>query len=227
MSRNVSRLEMRTRARELSDTVGDTTFADSQFNALINLHLSETYDALVDAGPADYFASTTQITTEEGTIQYALEADFRSLVSVYVRESADERRQLFPMGHGGRSQMQAPTGEWTVDVEYIASAPTLDDDGSTFDGVSGWEDLIVNLVARDIMKERQAIRPDVLADIARLESRIQKRSRNRDRSGKQVMDLDEATHSPYPWGWSGASRLGCYRLRAGNLELYEGLWVLP
>ena len=78
------------------------------------------------------------------------------------------------------------------------------------------------------MKKRDAVRGDVLADLARLEGRIAAHGRRRNRFGnKFVYDMDEAGSAPYPYGWTGNSRLSCYRLRAGNLELYEGLWVLP
>jgi hypothetical protein len=59
-------------------------------------------------------------------------------------------------------------------------------------------------------------------NVARLEARITSRSKSRDRSGKRVTDMDEAGRGPY-WGWGGNSLLACYRLRAGNIELYENI----
>jgi hypothetical protein len=227
MARNVSLLELRTWARQLSDTEGDPNVTDAELTALANRHVADVYDRLVDSGPPDYFAATTQIVTTPGLIEYALGVDFRSLVNVYVRESPDERRQLLPMGQAARGLVRAPTGIWTVDVEFIPTPPKLEDDGDTFDGVSGWEELIVHLMARDVAKKRDAVRPDLFESIARLEARIASRARSRDRGGKWVTDLDETGASPYPWGWTGGSLLGCYRLRADNLELFQGSWSLP
>ncbi|MGL4444256.1 MAG: hypothetical protein ACRCU1_11560 [Alsobacter sp.] len=195
---------------------------------MVNRHMTEVYDRLVDAGPADYYAATTTITTTSGIIPYPLEVDFRNLVYVYVRESTDERRPLRDMPNGARGRYKAPTGSWTLDVEYIPVAPTLDDDADTFDGVSGWEELIVNLVARDVMTKRQDDPSVPMSNIMRLESRITQRSRSRDKGApKRVTDLDEVQATPFPNGWTGSSRLACYRLRAGNLELFEPLWGLP
>lgn len=230
MARDVSLLELRTWARELSDTENDPNVSDDELTALANRHLTEVYDRLVDAGPADYYAATAQVTTTNGIIPYPLEVDFRNLVSVFVRETADERRPLQPMPSGARGRYQAPTGVWTLDIEYIPVPAELEDDGDTFDGVSGWEELIVNLMARDVMTKRQDdMGAIVLANIARLEARITSRSRARDRNGKQVTDTDDmmSLDYPYPFGWTGTSRLSCYRLRAGNLELYESRWGLP
>lgn len=228
MARNVSLLELRTGARRLSDTVNDRNVSDDWLTSLANLHLCDVYDRLVDAGPADYYAATAQITTSNGIIEYPLEVNFRNLLNVYVRESSDERRPIFPMPEGARGRFKAPTGEWTLDVEYIPAPPTLEDDGDTFDGVSGWEELIMNLMARDVMTGRESDMSPVLATIARLDARIASRARSRDKGQpKYVTDLDDAQWAPFPYGWAGSSRIACYRLRAGNLELYESLWGRP
>jgi hypothetical protein len=93
--------------------------------------------------------------------------------------------------------------------------------------VSGWEELIVNLMAKDVMTKRESDPSIVMSNIARLEARITARSRSRDKGQpKRIVDLDDASTSPFTWGGSG-SRLACYRLRAGNIEIFESLWGLP
>lgn len=228
MPRNVSLLDLRTWARELSDTENDRNVTDTELDALANRHLTEVYDRLVDAGPPDYYASSAQITTSSGIAEYSLEATFRNLIGVYVRESADERRQLWPMPNGGRGNHKAPTGAYTVDVEFIPVPGALEDDADTFDGISGWEELVVNLIAKDVMTKREADPSIVLANIGRLEARINSRARSRDKGApKRITDLDDASVAPFPFGYSSNSRLSCYRLRAGYIELYEPLWGLP
>lgn len=228
MARNVSLLELRTWARQLADVENDPNITDTELTALANRHLCEVYDRLVDAGPPDYYAATTQITTTSGFVEYPLQVDFRNLVAVYVRETNDLRRAVMPMPSGARANYQAPTGSWTLDVEYIPVPPPLTDDGDTFDGVSGWEELIANFMAKDVMIKREADPSAVLNNIARLEARITARARNRDRGNpKRVTDLDEVYDRPYgaAWGWGGGvSRLACYRLRGDNLELFESVW---
>lgn len=228
MARNVSLLELRTWARQISDTENDPEITDTELTALANRHLTEVYDRLVDAGPPEYYASVTQVTTKSGIIQYPLEADFRNLLNVYVRESTDERRQLHPLPAMARNRVKAPTEVWTLDVEYVATPTPLEADGDTFDGVSGWEELIVNLMARSVLKKQQRSTADVIGDIQRLEQRMVSRARQRDRGQpKRTTDMDDAMVTPFPWGWTGQTRLVAYRLFGGNLELYETLWGLP
>lgn len=226
MSDNVSLLQLRTWAQQLSDTENDPNISPAEWNALANRHSSELWDRLIDAGPPDYAASTTQITTSADVIPYALPADFRNLVEVYVREdSAGKVRRLMPMPEGTRANYKAPTAVYSLDVEYIQTAPVLQSDGDTFDGVSGWAELVANMMARDAMVKRESDPSVVMNNIARLEARITARSRKRDRSPKRTVDLDEVewSRSPWPYAWNvvSPSRLACYRLRAGNLELYE------
>lgn len=229
MARNVTLLQLRTWARQLADIESDPNVLDAELTALANRHLPEVYDRLVDAGPADYYAATTQITTTAGMTTYSIPADFRNLVAVYVRSSgsAPDLRPIFPMPEGSRGRFKAPTRVETLDVEYIPAAPTLVSDSDTFDGVSGFEELIANLMARDVMVKRESDPSVVMSNIARMEARIVARARSRDRAPKYVTDLDDAVDLPYPWGWNGTSGLACYRLRGNNLELYESIWVAP
>ncbi len=222
MPREVSLGELKAWARQLSDTENDPNITELELNALANRHIPEVFDRLVDAGPADYHAATTTITTTPGFAEYPLTAEFRNLVNVFVVGTTIERRLLRPMPEGARGRFRTPTGTETVIVEFIPVPTVLEDDGDTFDGVSGFEELIVNLMARDVMAKRESDPSVVMANIARMEHRIVSRSRARDRGGKQVTDLDDAVCSPL--AWSMTSRLACYRLRAGNLELYESLW---
>lgn len=231
MPANVTLLELRTWARQLSATQNNPNITDAELNALANRHRFELTDRLADAGPPDYEASTTQITTSSGVIPYALPANFRNLVEVYVREdSAGKVRRLLPMPQGTRANFKAPTGAYTLDVEYMPVPDALEDDGDTVDGVSGWAELIANLMARDVMIKRESDPSVVLNNIAKLEARITSRSRKRDRGPKRTVDLDDISCERVPWPYGRAlssSRLSCYRLRAGNLELYEPSEAIP
>ena len=227
MARTVTLANMRTWARQLADVENDSNITDAELTALVNRHLTEVYDLLIEASPPDYFASSTEVTTESGVIEYGLQADFRALLGVYVHESTDERRPLTAMRTQTRGRYKAPTGEWTVTLEYIPAAPTLAGGSETFDGVSGWEELIVNMVARDVMVKRESDPSVVMATIGMLKARISARSKNRDRGApKRIVDLDESCSSGWPWG-TESSKLACYRLHAGNIELYEPLWGRP
>lgn len=228
MARTVTLANLRTWARQLANVEGDPNITDAELTSLANRHITEVYDLLVSAGPADYYAASTTISVVAGTSTYALPADFRNLTGVYVNESSAERRPVPPMGENERGRYKPPTTGATVTLEYIPSATVLASDGDTFDGVSGWEELVVNLMARDVMAKREADPSVPMMNIDRLVGRITAQSRARDRGQpKRVVDLDAATTTTWPWGWTTNSRVAVYRLRAANIELYESLWGMP
>jgi hypothetical protein len=225
VARTVTLLELRTWARQLSDTENDPNITDAELTSLANRHTTELYDVLVDAGPPEFYSSTASVSVTPGVSSYALAANFRTLLDVYVQESSTELRRIRPMGPGERARFQAPTASSSVTVEYIPAATLLSADSDTLDGVSGWEELIANLMARDVLVKRKHDPSIVMSTIGRLEARIATRSRNRDRgNAKRVTDLDEQVTNWFPLL---TSSLQAYRLRAGNLELYEPISRLP
>lgn len=227
MARVVTLGTLRTRAQRLANVENDSTVTTAALNDLANRHLTEVYDALVDAGPPEYYASTTTFSTVGGTSLYALPADFRSLLEVYTTESSTEVRLVHPVRNGARGLYRTPSGAWTMTLEYIPAPPILVNDSDTFDGVSGWEELIANLMARDVMIQREADISTVAGNIAMLQQRIATRANNRDKGHpKYITDLDEQG-TAYPWSSTTQSRICAYRLRAGNLELFEALNGLP
>lgn len=227
MASTVTLLQLRTRARQLADVEGDPNITDVELTDLANRHVTEVYDALVDAGPPEYYASTTTIATIAGTKLYALPADFRTLLEVYAQESSIDVRLIHPVRNGERGKFRTPTGIWNVEVEYIPGPPVLVNNGDTFDGVSGWDELIANLMARDVMVKREADPSVVINTIDRMNARIAMRARNRDRGHpKYTTDMDEQ-YGAFPWSSTTNSRISGYRLRGGNIELYEPSWGLP
>lgn len=227
MARTVTLLQLRTRARQLANVEGNPNITDAELTDLANRHLTEVYDALVDAGPPEYYAATTTVTTVAGTTLYALPADFRTLLEVYAIVSSTENRLVHPMGNGGRGRYRSPSTVYSCTVEYVPSAPVLVANGDTFDGVSGWEELICNLMARDVQRKRDQDTSDTIGAIGALQARIATRARSRDRGHpRYTTDLDEQG-AAFPWQTSSTNRISAYRLRAGNIELYEGLLALP
>lgn len=223
MARTVTLSNLRTWARQLADVESDPNITDAELTALVNRHLPEVYDLLLDSGPPDYFAASSTITTAIGTTAYALPADFRALVDVFAQESSIEVRSLAPVRPGERGRYQAPTGVWSFTMEYIPAAPTLSTGTDTFDGVSGWEELIALMVARDVMVKRESDPSILMISIDAMKGRIAARARNRDRGHPRYgVDMDMQGDRAC-WPYTNTVRVTAYRLRAGNLELYEPL----
>jgi hypothetical protein len=227
MALNVTRATLRTRVRQRTATQNAENPSDTEINVLINVYVGELYDLLVDAGPPDYYASDTTITTAAGTIAYALPADFRSLITVEAVEDTDRFRPLAPLTDLDRVVYRSPSGVYSVRVRYIPAPPQFTtDSGATgqFDGVSGWDQLITAWCARAVLQSEERETGPIDQEIAHLESRVRHQAAHRHRGmPKAVLDVESIDAWPYPFG----SSVDAYQLRAGFIDIFTISPVYP
>lgn len=222
MARTVTRAQLRTRARQLANMESATNlWPDADVNERIDTHTCSLWNLLVDASPPEYYSGSTTISVTSGTIAYALPADFMSIQGVYVQEgSTDQVRQLRPMRGGERSGYQAPQSAASVTLEYTPNFTTFAGDGSTLDGVNGWDELVVNLVARDLLRKARESTEQMDTEIMRLRQSIIDLA-NRDHGHpRYVRDVEEERWPGYITGLGPTT----YILKAGNIEFYENRW---
>jgi hypothetical protein len=223
MARSFLRDALRTRARQLANVENDPNIGDAELNSSFNLHLGTFHDFLVTAGRADYHAKDATVTTVAGTTKYLLTtaaSDFMSLHGVYAQEGTDLLRPIDPMkGGNDRGNYRSPQGVWTVAIEYIPCAPTINDDATSYDSVDGWDTFISASMARDVLVKRQGDVSIVNGMIAEVKAHIRTMASPRDKTGPMYLeDVERA----YPWPRS--VRIDAYRLRGLYLELFESVW---
>jgi hypothetical protein len=219
MARTVTRAQLRTRARQKANFEGATTaWPDTDVNERIDTRTSEIWDLLVEAAPPAYYASSYTISVTTGTISYSLPTDYMSLHKVFLQcGSTDRVAELQPMR--ARSGYWAPTVSATVTMEYTPNWTTFSGDSDTLNGVNGWDELVVCLVARDLLVKGREVTGDIDQQIAELRARIMK-MRTRDRGhSRYIRDVDEEDATP--WVIQAPIGPSVYRVRGSNIELYE------
>lgn len=221
MPRLVTREQLRDRSLERADMVNDTFVTAAYVNDLINVYLTELYDELVEASPPDYYSEDVVITTIPNQLSYDLPDDFRSLVQVYAIESTLWRRPLSFINDVDRINFKPPQAAVQLSVRYIPAPPVLETDDDpvtgTFDGVSGWDNLIVMWVARAMLARDRKPTPDVDAEIQHMLERIRANARKRHAGMANTMqDVESIGYWPYPYG----SSVDAYQLRKNQLDIY-------
>ena len=219
MARSWTLLQMRNRARSESDMVNSTFVSDAEVNTWINSNLCEVFDMLVQAGPPDYYSVTVQFNTSPQQEAYPLPGDFRSLAVVYsVDPNSHRKRPVEVINDWAVAQYQPPQGTYTIQMRYIPVPPILNVDSDTFDGVSGWEELICSMTARDMLMKEESDVSAMLDKIERLKGRIRTASSQRDGGPQYITNVNNARS----WDWQFTdSRIGGYIVRGDNIELYE------
>lgn len=221
MSRTYTRGELRTRSLFLANALTSATgfYTTANIDDLINVHSARVYDLLVEAGPPDYFSLTASVTTNPFTVGSAI----RSLTGVFATESNGRSRKLLPMPDAYLDRFVAAPAAITATVEYIPVLPIIatggGNDSTTFDGISGWEELICLRVARDILtRERQDV-SNLQGQIIEYEANIKSSARKHDRSGSYpIAIVDFCARDWWPW----TNQLAHYRLRGASVEFFVG-----
>lgn len=222
MARSVSRDAIVLRAQQIADMETDPFVTATEWASLANAHFPEVYDILVDCGPPDYYGASTTINIVAGTLAYALPADFRTMTGLYANDSTTRRRMLTALEDRERAAFQTCQTSGSLTLEYIPAPPLLANGADTFDGVSGWDELVALLMARAALTKDKKDVADVNIRIAEMRARIRSAGSNRDRGGPRfISDLDAPTTD---WWWQASSLpVTRYRLRAGNVEVFSPL----
>lgn len=220
MARLVTRAILRARTRQRADVENDPHVSDPEVNDLVQEAVPRVWDILVGAAPPDYYSKEAAVTGVAGQIVYPLSdiaADFYKLRRVWIDGGNGKRREVTIARDDVRDMMQPPAGGEAVIVRYIPCAPLFDDDDSTFDGINGWEELIVLEAAIDIVVKQERDPSALMAKRARDEERIRSMA-TRDVGSPQT--IRRTAKGMRSWAVSTPSIDG-YQLVGSNLELYR------
>lgn len=211
-------LQLRTRLRELTDTENDTHLSDAELTRYINSAVTYVYDLLVAGSPSDYFMKTTTFPTVVGTDSYALPADFYKLRAMYVLDQTSIYRPLMPCQEEELVEIWAPTAVCTIRMDYIPCATPLVADGDTFDGINGWEELVLQQAAIDVKNKREEDPVQHFRKRQDLEKRITRMTYRDAGTPERIIDRNRKRRDHYRWTTQLVTK---YRLQAGNVRLYE------
>lgn len=216
MARTITLAEFRTAILErggwsVSGDLTPTVLAD-----VVNQAITELWDLLIDADK-DRYATSTTLSTAVGSDSVSLPDDFYELRKLEISDGAGGWNRLLPHALEVSHQYRTSSGKWfryrlqgsnirlvptpqsieTLRLWYIPWAARLVADGDTFDGVNGYEELVIQ-----IGKYRCEVRQDLPSqdatsrEIARLTKRIRAAANDRDASEPFYID----PHGP-PYGF--------------------------
>lgn len=198
MARSFTLAEIRTRARQRADMQDSTFVTDSELNGYISASYAVLYERLVLSGIA-YFESTQTINVVAGTNLYALPSNHMSTVGVdWVRSSGKflplrrlmvrerdtfqepaERAVAYRLVGNSIQLYPDPSSAQTYRHIYVPAPADLTLDTDTVDGVSGWEEFIVNDAARKCLMKEESDTSALEREIDRNLSRLDEARLNR------------------------------------------------
>lgn len=146
-------LQLRDRAKQESDNVGQGFITDSEWNNYIAGSYLELYGLIVTAFGNDYFTQTPlapyTFTTDGVNELFALPVEFFKLLAVDIQLSAPnywvslKPFQMSERNDFGYLGTMIPMAGQTIRLLYVPRATVPAADGFVIDGVNGWEEYIV------------------------------------------------------------------------------------
>ena len=215
-------LQLRDRAKQASDNVGQSFLSDAEWNTHLNNSYGELYSLLVQSYGADYFVATPVTITTDGVNQrFALAADFFKLLGVEVQVTAPAQwvsLKTFAFADRNRiglPNQQIPASGQSVRYWYIPRVTALATDGtSTVDAISmnGWDEYVVVDAAIKALEKEESNSSGLVARKKALLARLEAETANRDAgSPSRIVDV-----------LGRGARAMQYRLNGSNLWLVGG-----
>ena len=232
MARTATLLELRTQVRERANIENSTFIVDSELNTYINASIAWVYDLLVSAYGSDYFITSTDFTTVNNQDFYTWAetgiTDFYKMMGVSIVPGTGEEIPLKKFmfrdrgrfngatswNRYGRTTLryrvrgdglwfnQKPSGGQTVRLYHVPYRAKLTSDTNTFDGINGWEELVVIDSSIKCYKKEESDSSDLEKERAIHVQRVEDMADDRDLAEpERVTDvtgyLDETTFGDY------------------------------
>lgn len=225
MAYTVTRSDLRTRAKYRAGMENSDFVTDAEWNTYLQSNLRVLWDMFADVAPPDFVRSTQSITTTPGTSDYALNADFYKLIGVFMVEGT-RRHPLPKISNVELGVYDAPSGAYSVQVMYFPTCPIFTADsgaGGTFDffGV-GWEELLVQMTARDALDKEESDVTSIVQRIQELKADIRSAASRDIGAPEYVTDVYEVMY-PQFYG----AKLGAFQQWGSTLSLYAPTLVWP
>jgi hypothetical protein len=215
--RSVTLTEVIRRAKKRSDMTGSRFLENQDWVDLFNSAYADLYDLVVGAYD-NYYVSEESTTLVTGTDTYDLPDDFYKLIGVDFLVGGTYIT-LFPFVEAERNQPFAgassiPSG--TIRLRYVPAPAqyTVDDLDEEIDGVAGWDEYVVNLMAEAALTAEESDTTAVQNQLKRLRQRIIDMAPNRD-TGMPARITDVFAANNYLGLWDTLR----YRLYGNQIRL--------
>lgn len=184
MARTATLSVIRGECKDRADLRNSQFISDSEWNRYINQSYAELYDLLTNMYK-DFYVSSTTVSLVAGTDTYNLPALFYKLLGVDLlingvassaitlrpfvfneRNMYTDRPSFTANGNNYRyrllgSQIKlVPTPDTTDTLKlwYVPAITDLSSDGSTLDGVNGWEEyIVIDVAIKSLLKEESDV----------------------------------------------------------------------
>lgn len=200
--------ELKTRSRERADMVNSQFISNSELESLVNESMTELYDMLVTTLGADYYVKDVGFPLVAGQDTYSLPADFYKMAGVDLVSGNGKPLTVKPFQFQERNRFNNALiydsstdgvlrlryriigntikfipdvrANYSVTLWYHPVCEKLTSDTATFDGVNGYEEIVIVLTAMKMLQKEESDTTALERRYQYLIKRIQDSAANRD-----------------------------------------------
>jgi hypothetical protein len=224
MARIVTSAEIIARARLAADAVNDTNITDPWLYQVATAAVAKTWDVLLSHGLGGEGIKNVTFNTVANQQEYALgtivsAGDFYKVKTLYVNEGNGQFRAISRTNPNEEHGMRAPLGVYAMKLYYIPCAPVWSTGAETFDGINGWDEHVVQLVAYAIRVKQQDDGGPHKAAAREIEMTMKSRANRSEDAAPRVVRRKRAQERQHQWAPYSAN-VTAWDLRGPNLELF-------
>jgi hypothetical protein len=224
MARSFTSQQIIDRAREDADAMADTNITDTWLFKKGTAAVAKTWDILLAHGLGGEGVKNVTFNTVANQQEYAIgtivsAGDFYKVKTLYVNEGNGQFRAINRVSPNEEHAMRAPLGVYPMKLYYIPCAPTWTTGAEQFDGINGYEEHTVQLIAAAIKAKQQDDPGPHLSAARMVEETIKSRARRSEDEAPTVVRRHRAAARQAMWA-PYSSNVTAWDIRGGNIELF-------
>lgn len=207
----------------MTDTQNDPHITDTEIYRHLTAAVAYVWDKILMSGQGTEYVKSVTFSTTPGTVEYPIATvvsagDFYSISKLYVDEGSGQLRPIDRVNPAEIQAYRAPAQVVPMKLYYVPCAPVFTTGSESFDGINGFEELVLAKAAVEIKAKKEDDATSFERTIRREEDRIQTMAK-RDVGEPPRVVKKRKSHSQdryAPW----RNNVSAYMQRGINIELY-------
>ncbi len=224
--------DLLTRLEEMTGIQGNTHFGEAEKYAILTSAVADAWDTIISSGIGTEFVKNVSFTADAGTREYDIETivtdgDFYKVSQICVDEGNGHFRPISRINPAETWGYRSPIQSATIKLYYVQCAPVWVDGSESFDGINGWEELVLNIAAMTIKKKVEDDYRPYAQRKQELEKRIHTMGNRNSADPPRVVRRAYTARRSFGYFHPYNNNVSGWDIRGANLELLyrEGVYA--
>ena len=223
--------DLLTRLEEMTGIQGNTHFGTTEKYGILTSAVADAWDTIISAGIGTEYVKNVTFTATAGTREYSIATvvpagDFYKVSQMCVDEGGGHFRPLTRISPAETWGYRSPIQSASMKLYYVPCAPTWTDGTESFDGINGWEELVLQIAAITIKKKVEDDYRPFAQRKMELEKRIHTMGNRNSADPPRVLRKAYTARRSFGYFHPYNNNVSAWDIRGANFELLyrEGIY---